>query len=89
VDEATRRVCRNVGENVYRVRRLRGWTQNDLADRMDVTESEVRRFEAGKSEMRIGTLVRLAEALEVTAADLLLPAARTPKRHPGRPRKAE
>ena len=87
VDETTRRVCRDVAENVYRLCGLHRWTQKELADRMDVTESEIRRFEAGKTQLRIGTLVRLAVALEVETHELLMSAARTSKRRPGRPRK--
>jgi transcriptional regulator with XRE-family HTH domain len=87
VDHITRRVCRNVAENVYRVRTSHGWTQKELADRMEVTESEVRRFEAGKTNLRVGTLARLAAALNVDTGELLQPAAVSAKRRPGRPRR--
>jgi transcriptional regulator with XRE-family HTH domain len=83
----TNAVSRDVGENVYRLRSLRRWTKKQLAERMDANESEVTRYESGAKHLRLGTLVRIATALEVEAHVLLMPAARTPKRRPGRPRK--
>jgi transcriptional regulator with XRE-family HTH domain len=83
-----RRACRDVGENAYRLRRRGGWTQKQLADRMDVSESEVRRFESGEDDMKISTLTRLADALGVKPGELLRHARRTAKRRPGRPKKS-
>lgn len=48
---------------------------------------EITRYESGAKHLRIGALARIATALEVEAYVLLMPAARTPKRRPGRPRK--
>jgi transcriptional regulator with XRE-family HTH domain len=79
------RVCRDVAENVYRLRGLRGWTQAGLAERMGTTSTVIRRFETENRELRLGTLLRLAVALDVEPEALLMPATRTPKRRPGRP----
>ena len=87
VRDPAKRACRDVAGNVYRLRRLRGWTQRELAERMGTTSTVIRRFETGKRELRFGTLLRLAAALEVETHALLMPAPRTPKRPPGRPRK--
>ncbi len=85
MDDATRRVCRDVGENVYGLRRQRGWTQREVAERMDVEESAVRRIESGRYNLTIGTVALVARALGVAPHELLQPAPRTPKRRPGRP----
>jgi transcriptional regulator with XRE-family HTH domain len=57
---------------VIRRRRVdRGLSQRDLAQRAEVNQSNVSRFEAGTFEPRLNTLTAIAEALGCTAADLL------------------
>lgn len=50
-----------------RAQRIRlGWTQDELARRMDVRQGTVHKWEAGKATPPIYTLERLAAVLEVT-----------------------
>jgi hypothetical protein len=53
---------------------------------MDVEESAVRRIESGRYNLTIGTVAEVARVFAVPAHELLLPAPRTPRRRPGRPK---
>jgi transcriptional regulator with XRE-family HTH domain len=63
----------------YRLHRLRprgtrldrGWTQEDLAHKTGLATVQVSRIERGKREIRLTTLVRLIDGLEVPADSLL------------------
>lgn len=68
---ASRDNLQRFGENIRKARKQRGWTQEDLADAADLAPVQVSRIERGVREIRLTTLVRLTEALKVTADDLL------------------
>ena len=59
--------------NVRHWRTFRGLTQLQLADRLGITQPSVAAIEAGKGAPSLETVARLAEALQVPAANLLLP----------------
>jgi transcriptional regulator with XRE-family HTH domain len=59
------------GANVRDARLKRGWTQEDLAHRTGLASVQVSRIERGKREVRLTTLLRLANALGTTPNDLL------------------
>jgi transcriptional regulator with XRE-family HTH domain len=59
------------GENVRRLRRRAGISAEELADRAEITRSHVGSIENGRVDTRIGTLLRLAGALESTPDELL------------------
>ncbi|MER7500806.1 helix-turn-helix transcriptional regulator [Nonomuraea pusilla] len=54
-----------LGRTVRQVRESRGWSQRELADRADMTQSAVARFEAGGTVPTLPVLERLAKALDV------------------------
>jgi transcriptional regulator with XRE-family HTH domain len=60
-----------VATNVRRLRNARGWTQEDLADRVGLSTRYVGQIERSQASMSITVLGRLAEALSVGAADLV------------------
>ena len=60
-----------LGENVRDARNQRGWTQEELSDRTKLAVVQISRIERGKREIRLSTLIRLIDALEV-APDVLL-----------------
>jgi len=60
-----------LGQNVKALRKARDLTQEQLAAACDLHPTEISRLERGKREPRLGTLVRLARALEVLPAELL------------------
>ena len=69
----TDREDREVGEQIRRLRLMRGWTQADLAERADLTVEGVSRIERGARAARVGTLRAIGRALEVPLASLLEP----------------
>jgi len=69
--------------NLLRIRRDQGLTQEALADLAGIHRTEASLLERGKREPRLGTLVKLAAALEVPLDAFLegidwLPPERTP-----------
>jgi transcriptional regulator with XRE-family HTH domain len=60
-----------LGENVRDARKQRGWTQEELSGRTKLAVVQISRIERGKREIRLGTLIRLLDGLEV-APDALL-----------------
>jgi transcriptional regulator with XRE-family HTH domain len=59
------------GVNVRAARLARGWTQEDLAEKIGLAPVQVSRIERGRREVRLTTLLRLLRALELPAGDLL------------------
>jgi transcriptional regulator with XRE-family HTH domain len=59
------------GKNVRDARLARGWTQEDLAHETGLATVQVSRIERGKREIRLKTLLRLLDALDVPPDELL------------------
>lgn len=59
------------GLNVRAARDRRGWTQEDLSAVTKLAVVQVSRIERGKREIRLSTLVRLLDGLEVEPDTLL------------------
>jgi transcriptional regulator with XRE-family HTH domain len=60
-----------LGENVRDARQERGWTQEDLSARTDLAVVQISRIERGKREIRLSTLIRLLDGLDIPP-DVLL-----------------
>jgi Zn-dependent peptidase ImmA (M78 family)/DNA-binding XRE family transcriptional regulator len=69
----------DIGANLQRLRGIRGLTQEAAAEAAGLSRAAYRNLEAGLSEPRASTLVALAKALQVSPADLLLPAPPPPR----------
>lgn len=55
-----------IGSNIRRIRTERGMTQEQLAEKTDLSLTAVQKLEAGRSGSRIETLLRIAIALHVS-----------------------
>ncbi|HEY9792416.1 MAG TPA: helix-turn-helix transcriptional regulator [Candidatus Obscuribacterales bacterium] len=44
-------------------RKQRGWSQRDLAEKLEMKQSQISEIEAGKRDLRTGTLVDIARCL--------------------------
>lgn len=64
-------VLREVGRRVAELRIERGLTQEELAVRIGITDRYLRYIEAGRINLSLGYLVRLANALGVPIASFL------------------
>lgn len=79
-------LLRDVGRRIAEVRTERGWTQDEFAERVEVSVGYLRRIEGGHENLTLGSVAKLAGLLGVDAAELLtVPASREKKR--GRPKK--
>jgi len=61
-----------VAINVRRLRHDRGWTQEDLADRVGLSARYVGQIERAQASMTITVLGRIANAFEVEATKLVI-----------------
>ena len=62
-----------VGRNVGRIRREKGWTQEQLAEISGFSQQYISGLEQGRRNPTVVTLYELATALGVTHLDLLRP----------------
>jgi transcriptional regulator with XRE-family HTH domain len=60
-----------VAINLRRLRYAKGWTQEDLADRVGLSVRYLGQVERGQASMSITVLGRLADALAVDATRLV------------------
>ena len=54
-----------LGENVRDARKERGWTQQELSARTKLAVVQISRIERGKREIRLSTLIRLLDGLDI------------------------
>jgi transcriptional regulator with XRE-family HTH domain len=59
-----------VGRNLVRLRRARGYTQEQLQASAEVTQAYLSGLESGSRNPTVTILVRLARALEVSVSEL-------------------
>lgn len=81
-------VMRHVGRRIAELRAGQGWTQEELAERAEVSVGYVRQVEGGGENLTIATLVRFAVILGAEPGDLFAIPATTQARR-GRPPKRE
>lgn len=60
-----------IGEKIRRVRKERGYTQKQLAEKCKMYESQIRKYELGKANPKLETIEKIAVALNVAISDLL------------------
>ncbi|MCH2074356.1 MAG: helix-turn-helix transcriptional regulator [Puniceicoccaceae bacterium] len=53
------------------LRKIRGFTQQGIADEIDLHVNQIKRYEANTAQPTLETLVRLAKALHVTLDELV------------------
>lgn len=59
------------GKRIQQMRKARGWTQRDLADRLHVTDKSVSKWERGLNFPDMTMLEPLAKTLDTTVVELL------------------
>ena len=61
------------GENLKRIRESRGWPQKEMAVKLDMSASQYREWEKGRSDIRISKLEEVAHRLRVPPFALMEP----------------
>jgi transcriptional regulator with XRE-family HTH domain len=61
----------NVGKQIQKLRELKGISQQDLAARCNFEKSNMSRLEAGRVNPTLSTLEKIANALQVTLAEIV------------------
>ncbi len=59
-----------VGKNIQKVRKSRGLTQQELADKIDMNRAHLGHLEQGRKSPSLETLEKIAKALKVQIKDL-------------------
>jgi len=62
-----------VGDNCVRIRKERGYTQEELAERTGLTQQYLSDLERGKRNPTIVTVYEISQALGVSHLDMLQP----------------
>ena len=60
-----------IGENIRRIRKEKGYTQKQLAEKCEMYESQIRKYELGKANPKIETIQKIANSLDVDLAELV------------------
>ena len=61
----------SLGENIYKNRSLRGWSQSDLSDELGVSRQSVSKWENDTSTPDLDKLIKMSEIFETTLDDLV------------------
>jgi transcriptional regulator with XRE-family HTH domain len=77
--QAVTRLEQAVARNIRALREANGISQTDLASAVGVTRSSISNIEAGRQNLGITLLGRIADALAVPPADLLKEAGTSPR----------
>ena len=64
-------IYKRIGFNLLKQRRLKGWTQEQLAEKSGVSRSRISKMENGKENFNIGSLFLIAQSLEIDFIELL------------------
>lgn len=67
------RTTREVGAKIRKLREAKGITQEELAGAVGMMRSNISRIEAAKHRPTLETMERIAKALKVSIADLIMP----------------
>jgi len=62
---------KEIVENVKELRRIKGWSQQDLSEKADLALNTISRFEIHQREANLKTLVKMANAFDVDVNYLL------------------
>ena len=61
----------NIGKNIAKLRRAKGWTQDDLARRLFITRQTVSGWEIGRTQPGLDVLGELADVLDCSPLDII------------------
>ena len=56
----------NIGENLKRIRKAKGLTQDKLSELTNISITSIQRYESGKRQPTVESVNKIAAALEVS-----------------------
>ena len=62
----------DIGNKLYNVRKSKGLTQAEVAERAELSDRTYADIERGSTNMRIETLLKICEGLNITPNDILV-----------------
>jgi len=65
------KILASFGKNLQKVRKLRSFTQEELAYESGLSLSQIARIETGKINPTVCTLITIAKTLKIKASDLM------------------
>jgi transcriptional regulator with XRE-family HTH domain len=80
------KTIRSVGRRIAELRHAARLTQEQFAEKIVMEPANLRPIEAGRRNMTIRTMCRIATALDCSLPDLFAPPTSHARRRPGRPR---
>ena len=69
---------RRIGNNLYTIRKARGLTQAEVAEKADLSDRTYADIERGSVAMRVDSLLKICAALHITPNEILVNADTTP-----------
>jgi transcriptional regulator with XRE-family HTH domain len=60
-----------LGERIVKLREAKGLKQIDLANKLELDDSAIRRIEKGRTNPTLETLYKLSNALEISLSELV------------------
>jgi transcriptional regulator with XRE-family HTH domain len=64
-------VQKNLGNRIRELRKKRGWSQEEFADRCEVHRSFMGVVERGETNLTVASLYKIASTLEISVSALL------------------
>ena len=61
-----------IGNNLYKVRKTKGLTQSEVAERAELSDRTYADIERGSVTMRVDSLLKICGALNITPNDILV-----------------
>ena len=61
----------NLGEKLYKYRKDNGWSQEEFAEKLNVSRQTVSKWEMGKAIPELEKLIKISELYQVTIDDLV------------------
>lgn len=65
------KIAKNLAENLSRTRKDRGWSQEDLAKKMDVHRNTITRWESGDGGITLDAIAKLGKVLGIDEMNLV------------------
>jgi len=69
--DLTNQTLKLIGQNIRKLRKEKGWTQEVFAEAANINDKEVSHIESGNRNITIETLIKISIALSVSSTDLL------------------